>query len=133
VDVVTTIGGLVNTLLSKFFPDKDAQQKQAFILELQARLGELDLAKGQIDINKAEAENPNRTWITWRELLGYMCVAAFGWSYLLQPVLTFLIVTAGYPRPDLPALDMAQLTMLLLTMLGYTGLRTIEKVKGVTK
>jgi hypothetical protein len=133
VDIVSIIGGLVNNLLSKFFPDKTEQAKQAFILELQAQLGELELTKSQLAINQAEASNPNRTWATWRELAGYVCVCAITWAYVLQPLLLFLFAAAGHPikESDLPKIELDQLILILGTMLGVGGLKTIEKVKGV--
>lgn len=132
-DPVSAIVGLASTILNKLWGNKDDALKRQFILELQQKVGELDLAKRQIDVNVAEASNPNRTWITWRELLGYCCVAAFGWVYLVQPMLIFLVVVSGHQKPELPELDVAQLMMLLLTMLGSVGFRTYEKVKGITK
>jgi hypothetical protein len=48
-------------------------------------------------------------------------------------MLVFLVVVSGHPAPILPELDIAQLMMLLLTMLGSVGFRTYEKVKGITK
>jgi hypothetical protein len=42
-------------------------------------------------------------------------------------------VVAGYPKPLLPELDVAQLMMLLMTMLGAYGFRTLEKVNGKVK
>ena len=35
--------------------------------------------------------------------------------------------------PDLPTFDMDSLMTVLLGMLGLGGLRTVEKVKGLTK
>lgn len=132
-DPISLIGGLVTTLLGKFFPDKDTQLKQQFVLELQTRLGELDIAKGQLEINKAEASAPNRSWITWRELIGYCCAFSVMWTYCLQPFMTYFVVLYSGQAPNLPELDMSQLMMLLFTMLGMGGMSMYEKVKGVKK
>jgi hypothetical protein len=40
---------------------------------------------------------------------------------------------AGMEAPDLPVFDMDSLMTVLLGMLGLGGLRTVEKVKGLTK
>jgi hypothetical protein len=40
---------------------------------------------------------------------------------------------AGLPAPDLPTFDMDSLMTVLLGMLGLGGLRTAEKIKGVSK
>lgn len=130
---ITAIIGLATTIMNKVWGNKDDELKQQFILELQTRLGELDIAKKQIDVNIAEASNPNRKWMTWRELLGYVCVAAFTWVYVLQPIFIFFLVVFGAPKPVLPELDVAQLMMLLMTMLGAYGFQSYEKVKGARK
>lgn len=107
--------------------------KRQFLLELEQRVGELDLAKKQIDVNTAEANNPNRTWMTWRELAGYVCVAAMSWAYVLQPMITYVVVVSGHPAPVLPEFDTYSLMMILGTMLGMGSLKSFEKIKGVKK
>lgn len=119
--------------MNKLWGNKDDELKRQFIIEMQQQLASSDILKKQLDINIAEANNPNRKWITWRELIGYICALSFGWTYLLQPVVTYLVVVSGHPAPMLPALDMTQLMMLLGTMLGVGSLKTYEKVKGVSK
>lgn len=132
-DPITLILSTVGTIVNKIFPDKTESEKQRFILELQKQLSETDILKSQLEINKAEAANPNRKWVSWRELIGYICAFSFGWTYLLQPVITYCVVIAGYPAPNLPALDMTQLMLLLGTMLGVGGLKSYEAVKSITK
>ncbi len=119
--------------MNKIWGNKDDELKRQFLLELQTQLNTTDLIKSQLQINQAEASNPNRKYITWRELIGYICAFSFGWTYLLQPMITYVVVVLGFTAPSLPALDMSQLMMLLGTMLGVGGLKTFERVKGVTQ
>jgi len=127
--VLSLVGNVVNRL----WPDKTQQEKQQFILALQQELNQTDLARSQIAVNEAEAANPNRRWVTWRELTGYACASAVIWSYILQPFLLFILAAANHPVTNLPELDMGQLMFLLLGMLGIGGMKTYEKVKGVRK
>lgn len=124
-----SIVSIVGNLISKIIGTKDEAQKQAYLLELQTKVGELQLAAKQIDTNIAEASNQNRKWPTWRELLGFVCVAAFTWEFVLKPILVFLIVTTGHPTPILPQLDVSQLMTILMTMLGAYGWQYVKDNK----
>jgi hypothetical protein len=48
------------------------------------------------------------------------------------PLVTYFGFLVGHPVPAMPKLD-DQLWQLLLGMLGIAGLRTYEKLKGVSK
>lgn len=137
-DPITSIISLVTAAVSRIWPDKtEAGKIQAELIqqqlsaELQIDLANLDLNKQQIQVDKEEANNPNRKWISWREMIGYACAFAVIWTYLLQPVLLFLLLTFNHPITNLPQLDMGQLMFLLCSMLGIGGMKSFEKVKGV--
>lgn len=119
--------------MNKIWGNKDDELKRQFILEMQKELSVSDILKKQLDINIAEASNPNRKYPTWRELIGYICAFSFGWTYLLQPMITYIVVISGHPSPNLPALDMTQLMYLLGTMLGVGSLQAYRDVKGLKK
>jgi len=108
-DPITTIVSLATSIINKIWGNKDDELKRQFILELQDKLNDIELLKGQMDINKAEAANPNRKWISWRELVGYSCAFAVMWTYIIQPFLVFIAALVGHPLPVLPELDMGQL------------------------
>jgi hypothetical protein len=55
------------------------------------------------------------------------------WHFVLAPITIFGFSYAGVEAPELPAFDMDSLMTVLLGMLGLGGLRTVEKVKGLTK
>lgn len=125
------LAGIAIRAVQTLLPNTPADKLELLRLQIQQQAMENDVLKGQLEVNAAEAANSNRSWLTWRELVGYACAAAFIWSYVVQPFLVFIIVVAGHPLPQLPELDMAQLMMVLGTMLGVGGLKTFEKVKGV--
>lgn len=117
-------------LLTKVFeaaiPDPNAREKA--MGDLLQRLASSDLA--QMDVNKAEAANPNVFVSGWRPFIGWVCGCALAYQYLAVPLITYVGFLIGHPVPAMPKLD-DQLWQLLLGMLGIAGLRTYEKLKGV--
>ncbi|HET9643762.1 MAG TPA: 3TM-type holin, partial [Burkholderiaceae bacterium] len=89
-----------------------------------------DLA--QVDVNKAEASSASVFVAGWRPFIGWVCGAACAWNWLGLSVAKFAFVAAGHPVNLNPA-DLSEMWPLLLGMLGIGGMRTFEKVKGVTK
>lgn len=138
-DPVTAAFDLGGKILDKFFPDP-AQRAEAMLKleemkqtgELAALTAETDLAKGQLAINEAEASNSSLFVSGWRPWLGWVCGTAFAYHYVMQPLLAFLLAAIGHPV-TLPVFNMDALITVLFGMLGLGGMRTFEKVKGVTK
>ena len=66
----------------------------------------------------------------WRPALGWVCVAATGWNYVLAPTIVAVAELMGRPL----SLDLVQddvLFELLAKTLGIGGMRMIEKLKNV--
>uniref|UniRef100_A0A6M3KSC1 Putative holin n=1 Tax=viral metagenome TaxID=1070528 RepID=A0A6M3KSC1_9ZZZZ len=138
---ITGLGSIFDfggKIIDKIFPDKDAADKaklEMFKLQQEGAFKELEanleLAKGQLEINRTEAASPNLFVSGWRPAIGWVCVSAYAFNYLLMPLLNW---GAGFITPDAPAilaLDTGELTTLLFGMLGIGTLRTFEKMKGV--
>ncbi len=124
---------LANTIISRIWPDRTEQDKQKFTLQLQGAIIESNLATKQLDINAAEASNPN-VWVSGaRPAIMWICAAAFGWTYVFQPVIMFLLTVSGHPITSLPKLDMGEMMPVLFGLLGLGGYRSIEKIKGVAR
>lgn len=126
-------------LINRFFPDPaQAAAAQLELLKM-AQTGELaqlaaesDIAKAQIAVNQAEAASGSLFVAGWRPFIGWTCGAAFAYKFVLAPAVAFGMTAAGHPI-DLPVLDFTEMSTVLLGMLGIGGLRTLEKIKGVTK
>ena len=123
----------VTGLLDKFIEDKDQKNKLAHELATMADRHAQELAKGQLEINKAEAQHRSIFVAGWRPFLGWGLSFAMIWHFVLAPITIFGFSYAGVEAPELPAFDMDSLMTVLLGMLGLGGLRTVEKVKGLTK
>lgn len=122
-DPITAVSNLAETVIGKIWPDKSAQEQA----QLAAAVA---LVQGQLDINKAEAANPNTFTSGWRPGIGWVCVAALAFQYVLRPGIQWAAIVLNHPLPPLPGID-DNLWQLMLGMLGLGGLRTFEKAKGV--
>jgi uncharacterized membrane protein len=124
-DPVTAVADLANTVIGRLWPDKTEQERAQMAAAL-------TVVQGQLDANKAEAASPSAFTSGWRPAIGWVCGIALACQYILRPVLTWTAAMTGHPMPMLPGLD-DTLWQLLLGMLGLGGLRTYEKVQGVSR
>ena len=123
---------VLGDVLDRFFPNKEEKAKAQ--REIASRLTE-HLAKddiAQIQVNQQEAIHRNLFVAGWRPFLGWSCGLALFYTYLAQPVITFVLVQQGQ-YIDLPPVDLGAMMPVLLGMLGLGGLRSWEKAKGITK
>lgn len=123
---------IVGDVLDRFFPNKEARaQAQREIEErLTNHLANIDLA--QIQVNQQEAAHRNLFVAGWRPFVGWSCGLALFYTYLAQPVITFVLMQQGQ-YVDLPPVDLGAMMPVLLGMLGLGGLRSWEKARGITK
>lgn len=131
--MIQALIGPVSSLLDKFIEDKDAKAKLAHDLATMAERHAQELAKGQLEVNKAEASHRSIFVAGWRPFIGWTCGTALAWHFVVAPLVIFVSGYAGITLPDLPVFDMDSLMTVLLGMLGLGGLRTFEKSKGLTK
>jgi hypothetical protein len=123
---------LGNTLITRIFPDPaQADAAKLELLKLQ-QSGELANMTAQTDINKEEAKNASLFVSGWRPFVGWVCGSAFALHFLLLPIANFILVATGHAEVVL-AFDMQTLLTLLMGLLGLGGMRTYEKVQGVSK
>ena len=123
----------VTSLLDKFIEDKDQKARLAHEVATMAQRHAQELAKGQLDINKAEAQSRNIFVAGWRPFIGWTCGLAMFWHFVGVPITLFFVGWFTVDIPELPQFDMNSLMTVLLGMLGLGGLRTFEKTKGITK
>ena len=125
----------ISGLLDKLIPDPVAREKAKLEL-MKIDLEEFRLALSadqmQADINKTEAASSELFVAGWRPFIGWVCGVAFAYHFVLQPILAFAIANAG-GEVKLPVFDMDALFTVLMGMLGLGGLRTIEKIRSVSR
>ena len=123
----------VTGLLDKFIPDADERNRLAHEIATMSERHAHELAKGQIEINKAEATHKSMFVAGWRPFVGWSCGVALAWHFIGQPIAVFVISYTGVEAPPLSAFDMDSLLTVLLGMLGLGGLRTFEKTKNIAR
>lgn len=120
------VADLANSVINKIFPDKSEQERQQLAMAL-------TVIQGQLDTNKVEAASPSLLVSGWRPFIGWICGSALAYTYLVYP----LLMWAGaiwFPSVTPPMLgNDGMLYELLFGLLGLGTLRTIEKIKGVTR
>jgi len=131
--MIQALIGPVTGLLDKFIEDKDTKNKLAHEIATMSERHMQEQIMGQLEINKAEAQHRSIFVAGWRPFLGWGLSFAMIWHFVLVPMVTFGFAYAGMVAPDLPVFDMDSLLTVLLGMLGLGGLRTVEKIKKVTK
>mgnify|MGYP001769914608 CR=1 FL=1 len=83
-------------------------------------------------VNAAEAANSSVFVSGWRPAVGWCCVAALGYQYVVYPVLLWAVTF--YPNLTAPKPVISDVLMeLLFGLLGIAGLRAWEKTKGVAR
>lgn len=122
-DPLTAGMGLVDTVISRIWPDKSEAEKQ----QLAAAVS---LVQGQIAINQAEAGNPSVFVSGWRPAIGWVCGMACAWNWVGLKIALFVAAYLGHDLNLAPA-DIGEMMPVLLGMLGLGGLRTAEKINGV--
>ena len=139
------LGGIIQAI-GQIAGDLVTTDKERLDAELELRrLGlegakiEADLVRGQLEVNRAEAASSSLFVAGWRPAIGWIGAAALGYQFLLYPLLVWawsLLQARGVVPSNLappPMLDTDALWVVLSGMLGIAGLRSVEKVKGVSR
>jgi hypothetical protein len=120
--------GVADKVLGKFVADKDLRAKLEH--ELKTELHRANMA--QLEVNKVEAAHKSMFVAGWRPFVGWVCASALAYHFILQPILVFAISVGGI-EIVLPDFDMNSLLTILLGLLGLGGMRTLEKVRQVSR
>lgn len=105
-------------------------------LALQEKTIEADLIKGQMDINKTEAQHASIFVAGWRPMIGWIGALALAYQFILYPLLVWgwsLLKASAWIPVNLevpPVLPADQLWVILTGMLGIAGMRSFDKLKG---
>lgn len=115
-------------VLDKFIPDPEARAKAE--ADLRSSLQSWD--KAQTDVNAVEAASSSVFVAGWRPFIGWCCGVSLAYQYVVTPIVMWLAAMVHLSLPAPPKLD-ETLWQLVFAMLGLGGLRTFEKVKGVSR
>ena len=84
--------------------------------------------KWQAEINKIEAGHRTMFVAGWRPAVGWICVSALAWGWIVGPILVFI-----FPGREMPAIEVGQAISLVMALLGLAATRTYEKKNSLTE
>jgi len=102
------------------------EEKKAAELLLMKMQQEPD--KWQTEINKIEAGHRTMFVAGWRPAVGWVCVSALTWGWIVGPILVFL-----FPGREMPAIEVGQAISLVMALLGLAATRTYEKKNNLAE
>lgn len=125
---------LLGPILDRVIPDPVERHayelKMADIADREAQR-EHDEMIAQTQTNTAEANNKSIFVAGWRPFIGWVGGIGLAYSFVVNPVASWTAQVIFHYHGSFPALDTGQLMDLVMGMLGFGGLRTYEKIKGV--
>ena len=121
---------MITTIANKFSPDMNEVEKNKMVLALTEMNNQYAEVLGQLDINKVEAANPSVFVAGARPAAMWVGVISLFYSGIGISFLSWLALCFGLP--SLPVVDPSATNSILMGLLGLGGLRTAEKMKGVS-
>ena len=128
--VLQALIGPVTNLVGKFIEDKDQKNQLAHEITTMAEKHAQELAKGQLEINKAEAQHKSLFVAGWRPFIGWISASALAFNFILAPCMEWYIAFAKL-EIVLPNISLNELYPIILGMLGLGFARSYEKTKKV--
>jgi len=130
------IGNIIEGV-GKVADDLFTSDEERLNIELQQQTIESEITKGQLEINKAEAQHGSIFVAGWRPFIGWVGGLALAYQFILYPLMTWLwalLQSKDWIPKTLnppPVLEARELWVILSGMLGIAGLRSFDKVKGI--
>ena len=130
--MIESLIGPVAGLLDKFIEDKDQKNALAHQIATMSERHAQELAKGQLEVNKAEAASASLFVAGWRPAVGWVCVLGMASNFVLIPMVNFILALAE-SSITVPLIDTSTMMPVLLGMLGLGAMRSAEKIKKVSR
>ena len=114
----------VGNVLDKLFTSDEEKLDKKIVLERLLQQPRLV----QAEISKVQAQHRSTFVAGARPFMMWVCGLGFLFAFVLNPILQWLA-----PEIGAPVLPLDTMMELALAMLGLASLRTVEKIKGVSK
>ncbi len=129
------IGAIVEGV-GKLADDLFTTEEERLKIALQEKVIDAELIKGQLEINKAEAQHKSVFVAGWRPAIGWVGAVSLAYQFIGYPLLTWIwslaqakqLVPLDLAPPD--PLPSETLWIILSGMLGIAGMRSFDKLKG---
>ena len=128
--ISSTLGPLFTRLID-LIPDPAEKARQAALIQTQLMAADAAMATQQNATNAIEAGNGNLFVSGWRPFIGWMCGVSLSWQLLVAPLISYICAMFKY-YPNFPQLDSAWISAIMLPLLGLGGLKTLERINGVS-
>jgi len=133
IEAITAGSSLINGVIDRVFPNPSDVEKQK-IERLKLEIDrELEIIKTQTEINQQEAKHPSLLVSGWRPLTGYVCGISLAYVSILEPILRFTATVGFDYSGEFPVINTDLTMQILIGMLGLSGIRGLEKAKGVAR
>jgi len=120
-------GSVMNGLDDLFTSD---EEKANAALKVEQLLQKPHILQAMANIESAKHKS---VWVAgWRPAIGWVCAVGLGYQFLILPFAGLINAYFALPA-ELPSIQSAELTTLVMSLLGLGGLRSYEKTKGLTK
>lgn len=137
---ITALIPVLGNLFDKFIPDPKAAADAKLEVMRLAQNGELaqlnadlQLATGQMEVNKVEAASSDKFTSRARPFIMWICGFSLMYAALIEPFARFIAMVWFNYSGQFPELDTNITLQLLFGLLGLGAYRTVEKIKGVTR
>jgi len=144
-DTLSGVGGFFKDIRSAITGKIDPEKEAAINLQMAELESKVTFA--QTDINKIEAASASVFVAGWRPALGWVCASSLGFYYIPQAAIGAILWFVQcsmviFQAPDamkitLPpypvVFNVAEIMGLVMSMLGLSGLRTVEKKINVAR
>jgi hypothetical protein len=128
------IGAIIEGI-GKIADDLHTSKEEKLKIDLQKRALELETVKGQLEINKAEAQHRSVFVAGWRPFIGWVGGLALAYQFLLYPLMSWgwaYFQAKGWLPKEFsqpPVFESDHLYVIVTGMLGVGGMRSVDKVK----
>lgn len=122
-DIAEPIKAVGNILDNLFTSDEEE-----LTLELAKKKLEQRPALVQAEINKVQAQHRSTFVAGARPFLMWVCGVGLAMAFIVNPLIEYIV-----PGKELINVPLDQMMELVLALLGLAAMRTVEKVKGVSK
>ena len=106
------------------FVETPEEKKAAEMLQMKVQQ---EPDRWQAEINKIEAGHQSLFVAGWRPAVGWVCVFALSWGWIVGPIVQWV-----WPEHPMPAIEIGQAISLIMALLGMSAVRTYEKKSGLT-
>ena len=140
--IISGIFKAAQTVISRIWPDPAQQAEASLKLAQLEQAGDfkfldadVQLMQGQIETNKIEAQHGGLFKGGWRPFVGWTCGVAMAYKFIIYPFLVFIVQVIAHFMPEtkaipieiLPVIDWAELSVILIGMLGLGTMRSYDK------